>query len=371
MATDTSTALNYNNMVTLYKNIPLYPDYRDTVYFENVNEQINWFANQTKISFDRRMYQRVAENKLRINGYVEDFRPYNYLRIWNYRDPFNHDVPDVFYAFIINIEYINQNVFEVLYEVDVMQTYMFSYNLQRCFVDREHADSDLIGDNLLAEPIDIGDYIVQDITECSPTLSDIELVLVSVPPSWDQTTPSGHRTVIVGSARDNENGTSTGGNPGDDTGHECETQEWYAHSKGWNLLRAKDGSKGLKIAEDMLALCNNDNIGYDYTNHTPNLLQACNAQGSYDCSTIATKCDTNCSMAVGICCLYAGINNFTASNLSNFYTGNMYNVLMGTGEFNGYTDSEYTLNEDNMRVGDILVTKTQGHTVVVVDIIYN
>lgn len=46
-------------------------------------------------------------------------------------------------------------------------------------------------------------------------------------------------SVIVGSARLNENGKITGGIPGDQTGREVGTQAWYMHTKGWIVLRAK------------------------------------------------------------------------------------------------------------------------------------
>ena len=46
--------------------------------------------------------------------------------------------------------------------------------------------------------------------------------------------------VIVGSARIDEKGNARGGSAGDQTGKEVSTQNWYANTKGWYVLRAKD-----------------------------------------------------------------------------------------------------------------------------------
>ena len=48
--------------------------------------------------------------------------------------------------------------------------------------------------------------------------------------------------VKVGSARIDENGKAHGGKAGDQTGKEVSTQNWYLHSKGWRVFRAKNPS---------------------------------------------------------------------------------------------------------------------------------
>ena len=70
-------------------------------------------------------------------------------------------------------------------------------------------------------------------------------------------------SVKVGSARIDENGKAHGGAAGDQTSKEVSTQSWYAHSKGWVLLRAKDANVREKIASCMEAACKNAHIGYD------------------------------------------------------------------------------------------------------------
>ena len=63
--------------------------------------------------------------------------------------------------------------------------------------------------------------------------------------------------VKVGSARIDENGRAHGGQAGDQTGKEVSTQNWYLHSKGWRVFRAKNLSVAEKIAQCMERACKN------------------------------------------------------------------------------------------------------------------
>ena len=163
--------------------------------------------------------------------------------------------------------------------------------------------------------------------------------------------------VKIGSARMGENGKITGGKPGDQTGREVSTQNWYAHSKGWRVFRAKNAGVGCKIAECMSKICANDRIGYNQAQRGT-LYAAVKGHG-FDPDALKIKVNTDCSAAVRVCCCYAGIE------IGNFNTSNEASYLLATGAFVELTGSEYTRSSDRLRKGDILVTRTKGHTVVV------
>ena len=163
--------------------------------------------------------------------------------------------------------------------------------------------------------------------------------------------------VKIGSARMGENGKSTGGKPGDQTGREVSTQHWYAHSKGWRVFRAKNAGVGHKIAECMEKICANDKIGYNQAKR--GTLYAAVKDHGFDPDKLKIKVNTDCSAAVRVCCCYAGIS------VGNFNTANEASYLLATGAFVELTGSEYTRSSDRLRKGDILVTRTKGHTVVV------
>lgn len=166
--------------------------------------------------------------------------------------------------------------------------------------------------------------------------------------------------VYIGSARINEYGTLEGGKFGDQTGKECMVEPWYKHAKGWYVIRAKDKSKADMIAKNMKAICDNDYIGYSYWDNCYGLINS-SKQFGYDASKVQTPCDTNCAKAVLDCVYYAGIN------CKDFSTGDELENLLNTGEFEVFKDSAHCDKDDLLETGDILVTKTKGHTVVVVD----
>ena len=160
--------------------------------------------------------------------------------------------------------------------------------------------------------------------------------------------------LLVGSARIDEHGKATGGAEGDQTKKEVCTQDYYLHSKGWHLLRPKDAQTADKMAKAMLNACNNDNIGYNQNERTQVVTQV-KKVGSLDKITVPVNSD--CSSLVRACCIEAGIE------VDNFTTYNEAKVLANTGSFEPVVEvNANTVLYD----GDVLVTKTKGHTVIVV-----
>ena len=165
--------------------------------------------------------------------------------------------------------------------------------------------------------------------------------------------------VKVGSARSDENGKAYNGKAGDQTGREVSTQSYYLHSKGWRVFRANNPASAEKIARCMQAACDNPNIGYDQ--YQRNTLYKVAEPLGFDVSKVTTPTETDCSALVRVCCAYAGITGLPAE----FRTANMASYLLKTGAFTELKGSKYTEQSIYLGRGDILVTKTSGHTVVV------
>lgn len=164
-------------------------------------------------------------------------------------------------------------------------------------------------------------------------------------------------SVIIGSARINENGKANGGKAGDQTSKEVSTQKWYKHTKVWRVFRAKDESIAEKIANDMQWACDNNNIGYDQGQRLT-LYNVAKDVG-FNCSKVTKKCETDCSALVRVCCAYAGVM------LPNFRTPTEPKALLESGFFTEMIGKKYSDRSDYLKRGDILVTSKQGHTVVV------
>lgn len=155
--------------------------------------------------------------------------------------------------------------------------------------------------------------------------------------------------VIIGSARSDEHGHITGGAAGDQKGGaEVSTQNFYVHSKGWYVLRAKSDTVANKIAERMRAACANNNLGYDQTGRLGVINNGIN-------SKVKTECD--CSSLVRAC-----VKEASGKDPGNFVTSNEVSMLQGTGLF---MPTKTYYSGMTLYTGDILVTKTKGHTVIV------
>ena len=163
-----------NSTIQVMRGVPLTTGYRDTLYFGQIGTQESWFAAKVVYTFNSQSYQRVNKNTCRVEVNAESIYNCNYMRFKN--TAFGSKW---FYAFITNVEYINNTVSEITYEIDIMQTWAFDYVLGKCYVEREHTGSDQIGDNLLPEPIDPGDPVCQGMVSAGFNATGMCLTVVS------------------------------------------------------------------------------------------------------------------------------------------------------------------------------------------------
>lgn len=161
-------------------------------------------------------------------------------------------------------------------------------------------------------------------------------------------------SIIFGSARHDEYGNITGGAAGDQTGEEVSTQEFYMHSKGWYGYRPKSVDVANALATAMQQACDNNNIGYDQ-NQRGTLLTQYKSVGSI--KNITTKCECDCSSLVRVCIYQA-----SGVLLSDFDTSGEPSVLSSSGLFDKVTVN----SSSDVYNGDVLVTKTKGHTGIIV-----
>lgn len=160
--------------------------------------------------------------------------------------------------------------------------------------------------------------------------------------------------LIIGSARHDERGKYSGGKNGDQDGTEVSTQTYYVHPLGWLLIRPKSVDVANGIANAMLEACRNNNIGYDQGDR--NIIALVKKYGSL--AKIAVKCDTDCSDIMRACVYQA-----TGKDSGDFYTVTESDALQKLGLFEPTVE---VTTSTTLYDGDILVTKTKGHTAAVV-----
>ena len=147
-----------NTTIKMLKDVPLDNTYRNTIYFAHVANQTSYFSGKTKYTFAAQSYQRVQKGTLRIGRKADDLYDCNYLMFQNtaYGNKW-------FYAFVTGVEYVNNETSEIRFEIDVMQTWHFDYNVNMSFVEREMSITDNIGDNLVPENLELGEYVYKDL----------------------------------------------------------------------------------------------------------------------------------------------------------------------------------------------------------------
>ena len=161
---------------------------------------------------------------------------------------------------------------------------------------------------------------------------------------------------IIGSARIDERGKASGGATGDqkqgtapDRKGEVSMQDFYMHKKGWVILRPRSATHAAELARAMRRACDNQNLGYDQSERLGVVQHGIN-------STIRTECD--CSSLVRQC-----VKEATGTDPGNFTTSDEISKLLYTRLFDRLPCS----SASDIRAGDILVTKTKGHTAIVVE----
>lgn len=148
-------------MIKLIKAFPYDNSYDYVKMFSTKQEQDAYFNTLNKEIIDDTNYIKV-ENSFNINyeyDYLEN-EGINYVI-------FNNGYKDI-YAFIIKKEYVRKEVTRIIYEVDVIQTYMFNFTVGNSFVERKVCNINEISD--YDEGIYIGEHsISQDITAIAKT----------------------------------------------------------------------------------------------------------------------------------------------------------------------------------------------------------
>lgn len=151
-------AVSPNTVVRLLSNVPLDNTYRNTIYFTSIANQTSYFISKTVHTAGNLTYQRHEKNMLRISAVADNLFSCNYMMFQNsaYGNKW-------FYAFIKSVNYLNDTTTEIEYEIDSMQTWFFEHELRMSFVEREMSVTDNIGDNLVPENLELGDYKFQDL----------------------------------------------------------------------------------------------------------------------------------------------------------------------------------------------------------------
>lgn len=153
--------------------VPLEADQKNQLHFSSVSAQTNYFEGTVVESFDDFTFVR-RDSVIRVNRNIEDLYNCNYVMYQN-----SHFTDKWFYAFITELEYLNDAVTAIHIKTDVFQTWMFDTDILPSFVVREHVNNDAIGANTIPEGLEIGPYVVGAESTISLNSDGYKLILAT------------------------------------------------------------------------------------------------------------------------------------------------------------------------------------------------
>ena len=153
------SAITPHTEVYLLKNVPIELDNQHQLTFETAEAQATWFQSRPKLYLDDFSYQR-KNGTIRVPMHIDSLLEYNYVMYKNdnYSDKW-------FYAFIVDMEYRNDNCTYIRIQTDPWMTWMFDITWGQCFVEREHVADDTAGLHTVPEGLEYGDYLCSDVEE--------------------------------------------------------------------------------------------------------------------------------------------------------------------------------------------------------------
>ena len=167
---------------------------------------------------------------------------------------------------------------------------------------------------------------------------------------------------LVSNCGEDEYGNYSGGQAGDQTGHEWDLRAWP--DKPWTcVLRYPEGRIGIEFAALAKDAADNDLIGYDQQERTSFWKHL--AASGYDPAEITVPCEADCSSGVAAIVKAVGYReNIPALQKTDITmsTSFMKKSLAGEG-FDVLSDSKYLTSPDYLLPGDIVLY--ENHHVVI------
>lgn len=161
--------------IYLLQRIPLRPDLNMTIYpWASRETQFNWFLKHKLYTYEG--ITRVRGNTVMVEIETDRVLHCNYMMFQNkgYSNKW-------FYAFVTNVEFVNDITTRLTFQLDLFQSWCFDWDIQPCFVDREHVNDDTIGANTVPENLEHGEYICASSAKAGIS-QKINIGIVTTPP---------------------------------------------------------------------------------------------------------------------------------------------------------------------------------------------
>lgn len=159
-------AYQHDSFIVLMKHINFTKDYTHVLLFDSLEHQYSFFQNDVPQNDKYEMHNCAFIRTSALEGWCSLEGNYNIFEEYTYgyyENPYGSPNKR-YYFFITDFEYTNENVTRLRFEIDIMQTYMFDYQLQACYIERAHQDvSDNPGDNVIADSVAVSNMVNSNI----------------------------------------------------------------------------------------------------------------------------------------------------------------------------------------------------------------
>jgi hypothetical protein len=166
--------------------------------FNNVTAQHDYFESRVLYTYTDFTYVR-DNNSITVGDNLDAIRDCNYLMYQN-----TGFANKWFYAFITDLEYVNENCTRVYFDTDSWQTWMHDFDLHTVFVEREHTNDDTVGANIVPETIATGEYkcysenYIDDLDELVYVVQATAKAPMDTGSTWNGATPYGKVSMVGG-----------------------------------------------------------------------------------------------------------------------------------------------------------------------------
>lgn len=158
--------------IRLMENVPIPYSREHTLWWSSLANQTSYFLGiSTSINFQNYSYVR-HQRALKVLRTADDLFEVNYMMFRNtaYGDKW-------FYAFVTDIQYVNDTTSLIFFEIDAIQTFFFEMELQTCWIERQHSTTDTVGDNIVPEQVDTGYMVCNDVEQFPGSMETLEIMI--------------------------------------------------------------------------------------------------------------------------------------------------------------------------------------------------
>lgn len=190
-----------NSTIILLGGVPFDPTYENTMFFDDPEDQYEYFVEDsnglTRITLSAYSYARKSRGSIKVEKPISDLYGVNYMMYKN--TSFENKW---FFAFVTSVEYINNVTTLVNFDIDVIQSWLFDIDFNECWIERQHSETDAVGDNIIDEGLETGEYVYSGEQVYDYPISPVAVAAVTE--EWDSTQDK--FVPVIGSVQSGKNG---------------------------------------------------------------------------------------------------------------------------------------------------------------------